>query len=236
MPEHDVERIRWKVLEPAFMAQWEQGQHMAIIGPTGQGKTTLAIELLNDRVEQRGGNVVIMASKQRDDGLQKLASQGWAIIREWPPTYEQRLGRKIILWPKYGKASTSAAQNRPIYTEAFDGILEEQNWTVYLDEVIYYIEQLRLRTILDEFWNTGRSSGITLVASSQGATWVPRAMLTQQSWLVTFHVKDAEVQKRIAEIAGDRRGLTPVIQDLRRHEFLLVDTLSGEAYISKLGT
>lgn len=236
MPEHDVERIRWKVLEPAFMAKWAQGEHMAIIGPTGQGKTTLAIDLLNDRVSQRGGSCVIMASKQRDDGLMKLSHNGWKIVREWPPTYEERVSRKIIFWPEYHKASTSASKNKQKFLDAFDGILEEQNWTVYLDEVIYYIEQLKLRTVLDEFWNTGRSSGITLVASSQGATWVPRAMMTQQSWLVTFHMKDQEIQKRIAQIGGDQRGLVPVIQDLRRHEFLLVDTLTGESYISRVGT
>lgn len=233
--EHNVERIKWKVLEPAFMAQWDQGQHMTIIGPTGQGKTTLAIELLDDRVEQRDGSVVIFASKQKDEGLSKLLRNGWEMVREWPPTYEQRLTKKIIFWPKYTKASSSAKDNRQKYLDAFDGVLEEQNWTVYLDEAIYFIEQLKMRTTLDEFWNTGRSSGITLVAASQGATWIPKAMITQQSWLIAFHVKDTEVQKRIAEIAGDRE-FVPVIRDLHKHEFLIVDTLNGEAYISRLGT
>ena len=236
MQEHDVERIKWKVLEPAFMAQWEQGQHMAIIGPTGQGKTTLAIELLDDRVEQRGGSVVILASKQKDEGLQKLLRNGWQLVREWPPTYEQRIARKILFWPKYTKASRSAQDNKQKYLDALDGILEEQNWTVYLDEVIYFVEQLKLRPVLDEYWNTGRSSGITLIAASQGATWIPRAMVTQQSWLISFHMKDYEVQKRLAEIAGDRQTYVPVLRDLRKHEFLIVDTLDGEAYISRLGT
>jgi ABC-type oligopeptide transport system ATPase subunit len=236
MPEHDVKRIKWRVLEPAFMSQWAQGEHFAIIGPTGQGKTTLAISLLNDRVVQLGGSVVIMATKQKDEGLQKLLAEGWQLVREWPPTYEQRISRRIIFWPKYTKASSSASDNRDAFLKAFDGILEEQNWTVYLDEVIYFIEQLKLRTTLDEFWNTGRSSGLTLVASSQGVTWIPRAMITQQSWLISFHVKDVEVQKRISQIAGERNAFIPVIQDLRRHEFLIVDTLRGDAYISRLGT
>jgi hypothetical protein len=231
-----IERIRWSFLRDPFLRAWEQGQHIAIIGPTGQGKTTLAIDLLENRVKYLGASVCIIATKQTDSQLSKLARNGWRIVREWPPTYEERTTRRIIFWPKYGRASTSAKANRQRYLEAFDGILSEHNWTVYLDEVIYVTEQLRLRHLLDEYWNTGRSSGITLVASSQGATWVPRAMMTQQSWVACFKMRDFQVVQRTAEIAGDRKRYVPEINSLRNHEFLLVETLSGDSYISKVGT
>lgn len=231
-----IERLRWSFLGPRFMRVWEQGQHMAIIGPTGQGKTTLAADLLEMRCRERSGNVVIIGTKQTDKMLSKLGRSGWKIIREWPPTYEERTSRRIIFWPKYQRASTSAKANRGAYMEALDGILEEHNWTVYCDEVIYLTEQLRLRHLLDEYWNTGRSSGITLVASSQGATWVPRAMMTQQSWVCTFKMRDFQVVQRTAEIAGNKRLYIPYIESLRPHEFLLVEQATGDAYISKVGT
>lgn len=231
-----IERVRWQFLADPFVKAWEQGEHVAIIGPTGQGKTTFAADVLERRVKLRGGNVVILATKQTDRQLSKLARNGWSVVREWPPTYEQRTSRRIIFWPKYLTASTSGKANRPKFIAALDGILQEENWTVFIDEVIYLTEQLRLRHVLDEFWNTARSCGVTLVGSSQGATWIPRSMMTQQSWIATFKMRDEQVVKRAAEIAGDRRKYHPAIMSLHKHEFLLVETITGDSYISKLGT
>lgn len=211
---------------------WEPGQHVAIIGPTGSGKSVVAIDLLEGRAERRDAHVIILASKRRDRSLTKL---GWPIIHSWPPDYEHRVGRKVILWPPYGRAST-ARSNRKTFTDALDEILEEGGWTVYLDEAIYFTETLGLRSLLDEYWNTARSSGITVVASSQGVTWVPAAMMSQQQWVIIFGLRDEETRKRAAQIAGDRHRFDPAIAQLREHEFLLVRTRTGHGYISRVGT
>lgn len=224
----------WRELRPWFIQQWDQGQHIAIIGPSGQGKTTVAIDLLEARADERDGHVLILANKRRDPLLTKL---GWPIVPDWDSVhYEHRVRRRVVIWPPYGRASSSAARNRKVFVEALDEVIEEGAWTVYLDEVTYFTETLNLRKLLDEYWNTARSSAVTVIGSSQGATWIPKAMTTNQSWVFCFKSRDEEVRKRVGEVAGDRRAYAPILGNLGQHEFLLVNTITGEGFVSKVGT
>lgn len=230
--ESGVERVKWSILGPAFLTRWESGQHVAIVGPTGSGKSFVAFDLLEARADRRDAHVIAFGTKRRDKTLEEL---GWPRIKSWPPDYEHRELRRVVLWPDY-LSSSKAIENRPIYVHALDEILEEGGWTVYLDEAAYFVETLKMRAQLDEYWNTARSAGITVVSSSQGVSWVPRAALTEQQWLFIFHLTDEDVRTRAAEIAGDRARFRPIIANLREQEFLLVRTRTGEAYVSKVGT
>jgi hypothetical protein len=203
-----------------------------LVGPTRSGKSYVAVDLLEGRADRRGAHVIVFATKLRDRTLTEL---GWPIISAWPPDYEHREQRRVILWPPYGQAST-ARKNRQVFVDALDGILAEGGWTVYLDEAIYFTETLGLRPLLDEYWNTAASSGITVLSSSQAVSWVPKASLTQQQWAIVFRSPNEETRRDVAVVAGDRRRFEPAIAALGEHEFLLVRTRTGEAYVSKVGT
>lgn len=228
-----IPRVKWSRLRWFFIDQWQPGEHLSVIGPTGSGKSYVAVDLLKARASRRNAHVLALATKRRDETMTDL---GWPIITEWPPTWDQREGRRLILWPPYGKASTDVARKKQIFTDALDAVLEEGGWTVYLDEAVYFTETLRMRPILDEYWNTARSAGITVVAASQGVSWVPRAALTQQQWLIAFRFSDEETLADVARVAGSRNRYRDVLGSLREFEFLLVRTRTGEAYISKVGT
>lgn len=227
-----VEYRPWSVLAPRFMNVWEQGQHVGVFGRTGTGKTTVAVQVLQDRYRRRDGHILALGTKLRDPVLTGL---GWPIVREWPPDYEHIQGRRIIFWPPYGSAYGDKKKNAAAFARALDWALQRGGWTVYLDEAIYFTETLRLRSILDEYWNTARSANVTLVATSQGVTWIPRAMRTQLSWIIVFQVRDEETRMDVARVAGDRELYGP-LSALRGHQFLLVSAESGEAYVSEVGT
>ena len=229
-----AQRIPWSELREDFTSTFKQGDHVAIIGPTGQGKSTLALSLL-DTLWERGASILFLANKPSDPLLGTISrSRNWARIKKWPPTYADRQKRRVLLWPSYGLASRSG-RNAPVFTQAMDYALLEGGWVVYIDETRYFIEQLGMRRVVDEYWNAARSSRVTLIAGSQGPTWINRTMITQETWLFMFRPRHAEDFKVYAEAAGNK-DVVPDLQSLnsRKHEFLIAHTPTGNRYISHL--
>ena len=125
---------------------------------------------------------------------------------------------------------------RETFKEALDEIMEEGAWTLFMDEASYMVESLKLRTSMDEFFTQARSNGITLVAGSQRPVWVSRAMVSQHSWVCSFRIGDMDDARRAGEVMGDRDRYTKVLNVLSDHQFLLVNTNTDQAVVSKVGT
>jgi len=231
-----IEEVSWNEAAPEFIEAWGQGEHLVLLGKTGRGKTTFAVDALERRREQREASVVGFVTKRKDETSQKLLEAGWTKIVNWPPTYAQRKRGQIILWPPYTKASTYPKDVRPLFLEALDEIMDEGNWTLYLDEASYMVESLKLRTSMDEFFTQSRSNGITLVAGSQRPVWVSRSMLSQHCWVAAFRIGDMDDARRAGEVMGNRDRYTPVLNALGTHQFLLVDTIGDDAIVSQVGT
>src|SRR6266487_6122459 len=77
MPNDKVIGVPWATYLEWFAAAWKPGQHIALIGPTGEGKTTHAVGILNMRkwvmaFDPKGGDTTL--------GKMKLRR-----ITSWPP-------------------------------------------------------------------------------------------------------------------------------------------------------
>ena len=234
-PPDDAEAIRhasWRAVAPEFIDEWEQGQHLVLLGKTGQGKTTLAFDVLERRHEQREASVCVFVTKKRDE---TMAREGWPVIKAWPPPYSVRKKRRVVLWPTYSKASSYPRDVRPVFLNAIDEIMDEGNWTIYMDEASYLVQSIGLRTSMDELFTQSRSNGITLVAGSQRPVWVSRAQVSQPTWVAAFRIGDLDDAKRAGEVIGNR-ALAPTIMGLGVHHFLLANTVTDMAVVSKVGT
>src|SRR5947209_3764349 len=81
-----------------FKSEWHQGEHVAIIGQTGTGKTTVAHKILDVREY-----VCVLAIKREDDTLERFRrGQGYGrdaytVVSKWPPDFPHK---KVILWIK----------------------------------------------------------------------------------------------------------------------------------------
>lgn len=237
----EIDFVPWdNELGPAFTESWKigegQAEHVTIVGRTGQGKTSLALDMIVRRLREiPKSRAVILANKKEDQVLQRLINNKTAAhIKRWKDlSYEHRVKRLVVVWPTFGKASTSATKNRTTFIDAIDGVLSEGDWTLFVDDAWYWVEHMRLGALLDELWNAARTSNVSVVLGSTRPVFISRSATSQHSWAVSFAIGDLQDRVRMAEVMGDR-SLSPIIEKLRNHEFLLKQTSSGMAYVSNL--
>lgn len=178
---------------------WELGQHAAVIGSTGTGKTYLMSRLIGIR------KYVVMVKTKADD-------------IEFPDMLRDRKGRllnelyadRILLEPPFDRQSTTIRK-------AMRSIWETGNWSLFLDE-LYYIDRLGLRGLVDMLLTQGRSKKISVVTGMQRPVWVTRFALSECSHIFCFRLEGRDL-KTIADMTSD--DFAEVVSTLSRdkHEF-----------------
>ena len=73
-----VEPREWDDFLKWFDDQWEPGKHLALIGPTGEGKSTFAVGALSLRKW-----ILALDPKGEDETLSK---SGFQRLTRWPPS------------------------------------------------------------------------------------------------------------------------------------------------------
>jgi hypothetical protein len=239
--ELDSERTRSGFELPPFVRfdrfltdwKWEQGEHVTTIGPTGSGKTVLNRQLL-----RRRDFVVVLGVKKRDPELYApFEREGYELVRTFnpePPPNEDRV--RLLFVPqtdKHGTEGRSAKAKR--FRQALNDIYDVGYWTVYVDDVQYLADQLRLNTELEELWMLGRSEGVSVVASSQEPVNIPLMAYGQATHLFLFSNPDLRRAQRMAELAGVNREVTQhTILQLPQHEFLYINKNTRQMVRSKV--
>lgn len=217
----DIPFLDWnEFLQRVFV--WKQGEHIGVIGPTGQGKTTLSMALLPMR-----RFVTLFATKPRDRVISGLRQRGYIIIRRWvgmtPTLYPRR-----ILWPKARNLYAKQHQQE-VFTEAMARIYDEGAWTLYLDELWYMTQELRMSHEIKTYLLQARSLNISIVASSQRPRWIPLELFDQSTHLFFFRDNDIENLRRISGIGFlNAQTIRWAVANLERYETLYINTRSGD--------
>lgn len=229
--------VDWSEFLPDFRRAWRanakgRAEHVTFVGPNGQGKSYLAVKLLEDRVQARGAHAVILATKPKDLTLSRL---GWPIIRKWPPGYGQD---QVIFWPKPAKGSSAATMHdvqRRAFGPMLDEVFDEGKRTVYFDEAAYFTEDLGMTDDMRRLWQMGRSNDVIVMAGTQRPRGVPRPMFSECSWFFAFRTADEDELRRVGEIGGaDSTAIREIMRSLKPHEFVCVRTRTGEMVRSKV--
>jgi hypothetical protein len=199
---------------------WQPGSHVALIGPTGEGKTTFAVGLLKLRkyvlaLDPKGGDTT-------------LARSGFTRITSLPPPGwvqdDLAEGKPVRLIVGHGEVRTAADDTalEQLIRDALDYARHSGGWTLYVDEYQLTADQrmFRLGTRIERMLITARDQGTSVVTSFQALAWVPRAAVRQlTAFAVLFATRDRDMIKAVASAMGrDWRQVVAIIDRLSRDE------------------
>lgn len=221
-----VEQVPWN--EVARQLDWKQGEHLAMIGATGLGKTTLALNLLPLR-----RFVVAFATKPRDDVMETLQKRsGYRKIKQWqslsPTMYPRR-----ILWPSARRLDADEHQ-KEVFRDAFHKIYLEGGWTLFIDELWYIATHLKLEHEVRTYLLQARSLAISLMMAAQRPSRIPVEVYNQSTHLFFFRENDAYNLKRISDIGNlDSELVREQVMRLPRFYVLYINTREGKMMVTK---
>jgi hypothetical protein len=206
-PEPSTTDMDYQQWLSTFGSVWRQGEHVALIGGTGSGKTYVSADLLDFR-----SFVCCLSIKPHDDTLKRFQKREprYVTVKTWPPNVQIN---RCIFKCKPTKLGDRAQAGR--VREVLDGIHKAEGWTALLDDVAYIVNTLGLRREVVDLYNVGRSSGITLVGALQQPTSVtanaPSEIKKQTKHTLLWKFTSTPDIQSCADLCGINRA------DMRRY-------------------
>lgn len=216
----DVPRVPWDVFLTREL-QWRAGEHFALIGPTGQGKTTMLLNLL-----PLHPYVAVFATKPRDSTMDSLVASGYLRMERWQSLDPRQFPRRV-LWPDASRMD-AAQHQQEVFHNAFGAIYREGGWTVAVDETWYMANELKLGHDIKVYLLQARSLHISLLCATQRPSSIPVEIYDQSTHLMFWRDNDETNLKRISGISWRSADLVrSVVSNLDIHQVLYVNTRTG---------
>ena len=194
---------------------WRQGEHVLVIGRTGQGKTTLISKIINKRP-----HVVMFATKTHDPVLRQQFPD-FHVYREWSkPRHD-----KIMLWPKAAADLRGIRDEQgAVFGAALNDVFHDRGWCLVVDEAHWMTTELGLGQELAMFQHQARSSGISVVTGVQRPAFIPVITYGSTSHAFMGRINEPADAKRLTALGGvDGKELARHLLELPKHEWVYVD-------------
>lgn len=187
-------------------ANWKIGEHIAVVGDTGTGKTFLISRLVKLRKY-----VVVFRTKPDDirfDRFRKARKSD---------ALENMHNERILLEPLYERQQYEGWR-------LLEKVWQHGSWTVVIDE-LWYAEKLGLKERIERLLTQGRSLGISVVVGMQRPAQVSRFAISQCTHLFTFRTEGRDT-KTVAEATTPR--IKEAIDGLSGHDFVYFNRKTRE--------
>ena len=219
-----VEALDWDEFAGWFEHEWKPGEHVSIVTPTGGGKTTLAVGLLELRRW-----VGVLPPKGVDDTLRALHLRR---LLDWPG--DQRMTRMLDDDEEAGRPSRyvfgrdveTYAHDWPtlveVYREALAGMFRMHGWTCYVDDLKLLCD-MGLGPPATRWLVSARSRHLSFVSAFQFPRRVIRTALDEPTWIFASQTRDATVIDRTAEVLGRPKAeVRGMLEEIDRWTWLCV--------------
>lgn len=244
-PSSEVPFVEWPQVWDVLTDEetgFRQGDHVAIIGPTGTGKTHIALEL----AELRDWKLFV-ACKPEDEIISELVGFGYHVVGKLDIPYVERppgSGRyvpaysRVVFWPRLPQETLRRLRpeaileaekrlQKPAVGGAIGYVRKNGRWCLILDEATWVCRDLNLQRDVDSALFQFRSLGASLILCGQRPSWMGRYALSMPTHLFIFQTAHKDDIKSLGDISGV--NYESVIQtvpnlDHLRHEVLYVNT------------
>ena len=209
MPDQEVISQGWDEFAPWFAQRWEPGQHVAVVAPTGAGKTGLIVALLRLRrwvaaVDAKGG----------DKTLRTLTKHGYKRVIKWPPPrrelddkLEERQPVRLIVG--YDRPTREQLpKHRQVIADCLGYAFDAGGWTVALDELQMTADRrlMGLGAQIETLLILARDRGVSVVSAYQRPANVPPSASEMSTWFVVGYTRDADTVATLGAEAGQSRA------------------------------
>lgn len=219
-----------------YAIDWRQDQHLAAIGPTGQGKSTTIHGLLDAKRDY----VAYLATKPKDKTLDGYIATGkYQRISEWPPKKgkfgkryytAQEMPRRLV-WPDATRLNVEDKQKQ-VFGAALDDIYTSGGWCTVWDDYWYLCHILGMEKTAKKFLMNARSNDIPFVLGAQRPAGNKLVEIFDQAeHLLFFRDNDELNLKRIGGVGWLSSDLIRGhVAHLDQYQSLYVNTRTGNMY------
>lgn len=223
--------------------RFAQGDHVAIIGPTGTGKTHIALALAELR-----SYVLLVACKPADPLVDDALRSGYYLVPGNKLEIEYVDGRplhnRVIYWPRLSGRGASKlpphallkaekALQKPAVGGAIGYVRRDGKWCLVIDEGTWVCRDLGLQRDIDSALNMFRTIGASVIILGQRPSWMGRYVLSQPTHLFLFTTGNTDDKKALGDISGvDPKLVQQLVGmlDHSKHEALYLNTRTREMF------
>jgi hypothetical protein len=214
---------------------YKAGQHVVFAGPTQNGKTSLAFDLLAECATVDVPALVVV-SKPTDPVSSKRGKElGYRRVEDWPPRTNLKeitdgKPRGYLLWPKFGDMDNDVANAREVtsrflaYTYANGA--RNKKAIVVLDDTYVKAKVLGLDRPMTTYHAMAGAMGIGAWTFIQKPTNAGETMLIAygaSDHLFLFYEPDKKYRERYGEIGGiDPKLVERAVMSLKQYQALYI--------------